>query len=87
MKEHWKFGRFSFCPLTKTGVADVDIIIGYNFIQSDFAHFALFVQAILPTGNRPEAKYIFEPIVGTGIHGQIGGGLSTHISVFNDRNY
>lgn len=86
MKEYWKFGRFSFCPLTKTGVADVDVILGYNFIQSNIAHLALFVQAILPTGNRPEAKFIFEPIVGTGLHGQIGGGLSAHISVFNDRN-
>ena len=85
MKEYWKFGRFSFCPLTKTGVADIDIIIGYNFLQSDFAHFALYGQAILPTGNRPEAKYIFEPIIGTGMHAQLGGGLSTHYSIYNDR--
>jgi len=85
MKEYWKYGKFSFCPLTKTGVADIDIILGYNFLQNDFAHFALYGQAILPTGNRPEAKYIFEPILGTGLHAQLGGGLSTHFSIYNDR--
>jgi len=87
MKEYWKFGRFSFCPLTKTGVADVDIILGYNFIQSEFSHLAFYGQAILPTGNRPEAKFIFEPILGTGLHAQLGGGFSTHISLYNDRDY
>lgn len=87
MKEYWKFGRFNFCPNTKTGVADIDVIAGYNFIPSDFAHLALYAQAILPTGTRPEAKYIFEPIIGTGMHAQLGGGLSAHISLFNDRFY
>lgn len=86
MTERWKFGKFSFCPLSKAGVADLDLIMGYNLWQSDCGHFAPFIQVVVPTGNRPNGKHIFQPIVGNGKHWELGGGITTHLSVFSDYN-
>lgn len=83
MKEPWRYGRFSFCPRDKTGIADIDAIMGYNFWHHDFSHFGFFVITVVPTGNRPKAKYIFEPLVGNGKHWEFGGGLTTHLSTAN----
>lgn len=84
MTERWKYGRFSFCGRNKTALADVDIILGYNFIESDLGHFGLYLQAVAPTGNRPKARYIFEPIAGNGKHWELGVGISTHITLYDD---
>lgn len=81
MKEPWHYGRFDFCSRDKTGLADIDAIMGYNFLHNDYAHFGAFVMTVIPTGNRPKAKYIFEPIVGNGKHWELGGGFTTHISL------
>lgn len=83
MMEPWKFGRFSFCPRSKTGLADIDVILGMLFLHNDYAHFGAFFQTVIPTGNRPKAKYIFEPIVGNGKHWEFGGGATMHLS-FNE---
>lgn len=85
MKEKWKFGRFSFCPLSKTRIADIDVILGYNILQSDCYHLALYGQVVVPTGNRPSAVFIFEPIVGNGKMWEAGVGFSTHILFGHNR--
>lgn len=79
MKEAWKYGRFSFCPRNKTGIADIDAIVGLNLIHNDYAHFGFFAMCVIPTGNRPKAKYIFEPLVGNGKHWEAGGGFTMHL--------
>lgn len=84
MTERWKYGRFDFCSRNKTALADVDIILGYNFLETDFAHFGLYVQTVAPTGNRPKAKYIFEPIAGNGKHWELGVGVTGHLLLYDD---
>ncbi len=80
MVEPWNYGRFSFCPRAKAGLADIDVILGFNLFASDWGHLAFFGQVVVPTGDRPKGKYIFEPLVGNGRHWQAGGGLSAHLS-------
>ncbi len=82
MTEPWKYGRFSFCPRSKTGLADIDVMVGWNIIQNDYAHFGIFGVTVVPTGNRPKAHYIFEPLIGDGKHWKLGGGASAHLSLF-----
>ncbi len=82
MTERWEFGRFSFCPKSKTGLADLDVMLGWNIIQNDYFHFGLFSVTVIPTGNRPKARYIFEPMIGDGKHWKLGGGASAHFSLF-----
>ena len=81
MVEPWKYGRFDFCPRDKSGLADIDFILGLNFVDCGRAHFGFFGMVVIPTGNRPKAKYIFEPLVGNGRFWEAGGGLTAHISL------
>ncbi len=81
MVEPWKFGRFSFCPRSKSGLADIDCIVGLNMAEGGYGHFGLFGIAVFPTGSRVTGRWIFEPIVGNGRHWEAGIGLSTHLSL------
>lgn len=80
MRQPWQFGKFDFCGRDKTGLADIDAIIGFNFLHNQYAHFGAFVLTVIPTGNRPKGKYIFEPLVGNGKHWEAGGGVTGHIA-------
>lgn len=86
MTEKWRYGRFPFCPKSKLELADIDLILGFAFIETDFSHFGLYSQLVVPTGNIPKAKYVFEPIAGNGHHWELGGGLTGHIMFATD-NY
>lgn len=82
MHEPWCYGKFSPCPLTKTRLADIDLIVGHNPVNTPFSHLGLYVQLVLPTGNKPNGRYIFEPIVGNGGHFEAGAGISGHVVVW-----
>ncbi len=86
MLEPWRYGRFDFCPRSRTGLADIDVILGFDLLHNDYGHFAFFALTVVPTGNRPKAKFIFEPLVGNGKHWQLGGGFSGHFSFFGPTN-
>lgn len=75
MNPDWKYGKIAPCGRGKTGVADVEIRIGRDFVPNDVCSLDFFAGFIIPGGNRPEAKYLFEPIVGRNHHwGIIWGG-------------
>lgn len=84
MQTEWKFGKFSSERLHQTRIADIDFIFGYDFLSCHNSHFGLFIQASAPTGNAPDAEYIFEPIVGNGHHWGLGGGLTAHVTFFEN---
>lgn len=52
----------------KTGVADVELKIGYDALCTECCFVNGYVGVLVPTGNRPQAKYVFEPIVGHNHH-------------------
>lgn len=64
----WKYGKISPCALEKTGVADVDVRIGYESVREDMCRYEGFLGVVFPTGNHVTGKYVFEPIVGRGHH-------------------
>jgi len=66
---------------TKTKLAAVELIVGYNAILEDNYHVGFNLRALAPTGNRPHATYLFEPIVGNGHHWEFGGGVSAHYQI------
>lgn len=59
-----------------THVADVRFALGYDFVCNECGHFGINFQVVAPTGNAPEARFVFEPIVGNGHHVEVGGGIS-----------
>lgn len=64
---------------TKNEVADLSASLGWNFFMDEDYHLGLYILASAPTGNRPKAEYLFEPISGGGHHWNLGGGLSGHV--------
>jgi len=76
MKTPMQFGRITNCENSRTRVAEIDLALGYNFSLEQDHHFGIFVYAAVPTGNRPYAIKLFEPIVGNGKHWELGGGFS-----------
>lgn len=63
---------------TKTSVADLEFILGYNIWCTDCGHFGVNLRVAAPTGTRPDGDYFFEPVVGNGKHTQLGGGVTAH---------
>lgn len=67
-QEAWKFGKISPCALEKTAISDIEGRIGYDILREETCRCSSFLGIIFPTGNRPKAEYVFEPIVGRNKH-------------------
>ncbi len=72
------YARMCPCDQKETALADVNAMFGWDFWCCDDYHFGVNVRASAPAGNRPNAHYLFEPIVGNGHHWAVGGGFSGH---------
>lgn len=93
---NWEFGKFSPNKLTKTGVDDISLRIGYNFVRNEEDLLGIYGLLFIPTGRGTKAKYVFEPLVGSK-HVGVGFGLigdytfyecgATSIDVMFDARY
>jgi hypothetical protein len=83
LKQKLNFGRVDGAQ-TKTRLADVEAALGYNFLGGDCYHFGIDIRAIFPTGNRPDANFWFQPVVGNGHHVEVGVGASGHYELWNN---
>ena len=73
-----RYAKMADRPLHKLGFADLQAVLGYNFIQGVDHHIGGNLRFVIPTGNRPTGKYLFEPVVGNGHFFEAGVGLSAH---------
>lgn len=64
-----------------TGLADVDMVLGYNFLNNNKYHVDVNVALSLPVGNKPTGEYLFEPVYGTR-HVGIGGGIDADARIW-----
>ncbi|MFC1842938.1 hypothetical protein ACFLYU_04735 [Candidatus Dependentiae bacterium] len=76
MKVPMKFGKISNCGNTKTAIAQIDLTLGYNFLLREDRHFGVLFYGSVPTGTRPKATYLFEPMIGNGKHWELGFGFT-----------
>lgn len=60
----------------KTALAGFHVEVGYDFIKNENGFFAAGIHAVAPTGNEPNAKYLFEPVVGANHCWQLGATFS-----------
>lgn len=63
---------------TKTTVSELRYYLGWNFLLCEDYHLGVNLQASAPTGNRPDAEYLFEVQNGNGKHGEFGFGINGH---------
>ncbi len=73
------------CPaLRMVSLSDIEIALGYNVLHNKQYHLGGNIRFSIPAGNRPNGEFLFEPIVGNGHHWAVGGGLSTHIVIWDN---
>ncbi len=68
----------------RTKISDIHIALGWNLFQKKKYHLGANLRIIIPTGNRPTGNLLFEPIVGNGHHWELGGGISSHLLLWQD---
>lgn len=66
----FKYGKMddSADAMKRTGLADMEVKLGYEWLQQEPCHLESYVGLILPTGNAPTGEYLFEAVVGSGKH-------------------
>lgn len=70
----WCKGQFQTCSKRKGGVDDIQLKFGYDWDICPFNHWSFYALATIPTGERQESEYVFEPVVGTK-HAAFGAGM------------
>lgn len=83
MQSKWRFGRFDLHHARRdTKLANIDFIMGYDFLRCPDYHLGGFIKAVTPTGTKPNAERVFEAIAGNGHHWELGGGLDAHYEIW-----
>ena len=71
------------CPQDKTGIADIPLHLGYNFVNGDRGHLGLYARVVFPTGTMEVNRSIFDPRIGYR-RWQVGGGLQGQVRLFEN---
>lgn len=79
------FGKISCQTEKETAIADIHCTLGWNFCCTDTAHWNIGVKGVIPTGTRPNAEFLFEPIVGNGRHFELGATTNSHLVVWDNK--
>lgn len=90
MKEGLHYGTIANCGLKKrTGFGELVGKFGYVVFdenRSNDYHVSFALRGAVPTGTRPKARALFDPIVGNAHHWELGAELSGHITVWHSAN-
>jgi hypothetical protein len=70
-----------------TGVADVDMHLGYKIIENDWMHLGVAFAATLPTGNAVTGEHIFEAIAGNAGHWAVGANANAGMRVWGNEEH
>jgi hypothetical protein len=79
LQEPLKYAKIDGASHSATGIADIDLQLGYTFWHKERTRAALDVAMIIPTGRTPKAEYLFEAIHGNGGHWGVGLGLDASV--------
>lgn len=84
-QEAWNYGKIDGAQ-SKTRLADIELKLGYNFIVEDNYSSAGYAGFVIPTGNKAEAVYMAEPVVGNGKHFGLMLGSNSHMLLNSDQD-
>lgn len=80
----WKYGKITECSMKKTGLGDIEAKVGYEWLDHSPTHMESYFGLVIPTGNKNEAEYVFQPIVGRGKNFGIMLGSSLGIDLWDN---
>ncbi|MBM3886441.1 hypothetical protein FJ364_00800 [Candidatus Dependentiae bacterium] len=67
-----------------TGIADIDAILGYDFVRNENWTAGLNIGLVVPLGNQTTGQYLFEPVYGNGGHWELGFGGRVQGTLWQD---
>jgi hypothetical protein len=69
-QESWKFSKIRTGDQTQktTRLADIELRLGYEWLQHDPYHLETYAGILIPTGNRSNGEFLWEAISGFGKH-------------------
>jgi hypothetical protein len=90
------YGKFNHTR-TLGGLSDIQMALGWNFVNHTYGFAGLNLRVSAPTGSRPNSQFLFEPIVGNGKHWEFGLGFAgrallwdkdgtQHVNLYGDIN-
>jgi hypothetical protein len=62
---------------SETGVADVELMLGYNFLYKEHKHCGVNVSITIPTTDTPDGEFLFEATIGQRGHWTLGLGVDS----------
>ena len=79
MQDSLKYTKItpSCCVRSKTRLSDIQVAIGWNFIQEEDRHLGFHILGGFPTGGKRCCEYMFAPVIGNGGHFELGAGLTS----------
>lgn len=82
-----KFARIKDGKSEATGIADIDIHVGYEFLDKETYHACIDLGLTIPTGNDNKGEHVFEAIYGNGQHFGLGAGLGFGARIWGDHHH
>ncbi len=86
LQERLKYAQITGGSHSASGLADIEATLGYTFWHKGRLRFSLFSSLIIPTGNTPNARNLFEPVYGNGHHWGLALGLDKTIVLWKKEN-
>ena len=71
---------------TASHIADVQINIGTYALTDEEYHAAVALRVVIPTGTRPNAALLFEPVIGNGHHWELGANGNIYVLVWKNES-
>lgn len=73
--EPLQYAKLSSSRRSTSRLADIRFQVGWMYAYDTYLESSVYAHVSMPTGNRPEAKFFFEPMAGNGHHWELGGGV------------
>ncbi len=84
-QDAWQYGKIG-AGRSILGVADIEFLVGYQWMCGECASNNWYVGMIVPTGNKPCATYVAPAIVGNGYHFGLMGGSSLELMLAQNQH-
>ncbi len=72
--------------ITQNSFAGLRLELTYDFLLDEDYHLGIGIQALAPTGKRPNAEFLFPPNAGNGKHWELGGVVTGHYTFWRSED-
>ncbi|RTL07065.1 hypothetical protein EKK58_02710 [Candidatus Dependentiae bacterium] len=80
------YAKFNNEEHSRNEFGELHLEIAYDFLLAEDYHLGIGFEVTAPTGHRPTAEYLFEPIGTNGKHWGVGGSVSGHYTLWRSED-